>query len=145
MEKRLGWVVPYRGASNAPASGGGPNGVALDCEGSLAVIGPGTESVFSSSDEPLLRTQSPGGRPTNLAFGGPDRRTLFINALGNGVILIHRMPCPSLPCCHEAAIHPMRSKMPLPGVLPALFSKALPRCGRHLHRIAKCSAVSGVT
>lgn len=81
------------------SGGGGPDGLAVDCEGNLVVAGPGTGSVwvFSPSGEPILRIKSPGGRPTNLAFGGPDRRTLFITDAGNSTILSHRMPYPGLP------------------------------------------------
>jgi gluconolactonase len=81
------------------SGGGGPDGLAVDCKGNLAVAGPGTGSVwvFSPAGEPILRIKSPGGRPTNLAFGGPDQRTLFITDAGNGAILSHRMPHAGLP------------------------------------------------
>ena len=81
------------------SGGGGPDGLAVDCEGNLAVAGPGTGSVwvFSPSGEPILRIKSPAGRPTNLAFGGADRRTLFITDAANGAILTHRMPHAGLP------------------------------------------------
>ncbi len=101
------WRVPLDSNGHASkvgvfinmSGGGGPDGLAVDCKGNLVVAGPGTGSVwmFSPSGEPILRIKSPGGRPTNLAFGGPDRRTLFITDAGNGAILTHKLPYPGLP------------------------------------------------
>mgnify|MGYP006276284297 CR=1 FL=1 len=78
-------------------SGGlaGPDGLALDDEGSLAVAhsGLGTVWLFSRLGEPLFRIKSCAGiRTTNMAYGGPDRRTLFITESEDGVILRARLP-----------------------------------------------------
>lgn len=81
------------------SGGSGPDGLAIDEDGNLAVAMPGTGSVwlFSSTGEPLYRIVSPAGiRPTNLAFGGPDRRTLFITESGSGSILSAHMPAPGV-------------------------------------------------
>lgn len=81
------------------SGGSGPDGLALDEAGNLAVAMPGTGSVwvFSPMGEPLYRVISCAGiRPTNLAFGGADRRTLFITESGSGSILAARLPFPGV-------------------------------------------------
>lgn len=77
------------------SGGGGPDGLAIDEEGNLAVahIGIGAIWLFSASGEPMLRVQSKHGRhTTNMAYGGPDRRTLFITESETGTILRAEMP-----------------------------------------------------
>lgn len=80
-------------------SGGlaGPDGLALDEDGNLAVVHAqfGSVWLFDRWGEPLLRIRSCAGRAlTNLAYGGPDRRTLFILDAETGSILTARMPAP---------------------------------------------------
>lgn len=63
-------------------SGGvGPDGLAIDSAGGLAVCHLGLASVwvFSPEGEPILRIRAPG-RPltTNCTHGGPDRKSLYI-------------------------------------------------------------------
>jgi gluconolactonase len=77
------------------SGGGGPDGLAIDEAGNLAVahIGIGAIWLFNPAGEPILRVQSPHGRhTTNMAYGGPDRRTLFITESETGTILQARMP-----------------------------------------------------
>src|SRR5690606_29780247 len=60
---------------------GGPDGLAIDTAGNLAVaqIGMGAVWVFSPLGEPLARIQSCEGLAvTNLAYGGPDNTELYI-------------------------------------------------------------------
>ena len=81
------------------SGGGGPDGLAIDEDGNLAVAMPGTGSVwvFSPTGEPLYRVVSCAGmRPTNLAFGGADRRRLFITESSSGSILAATLPTPGL-------------------------------------------------
>jgi len=69
---------------------GGPDGMALDAEGNLAVAhaGLGSVWVFDPHGEPLWRIRSCAGRlTTNLAYGGVDGRTLFITESETGSIL----------------------------------------------------------
>lgn len=78
-------------------SGGlaGPDGLTLDEAGNLAVAhsGLGTVWLFSRLGEPIARVKSCAGiRTTNMAYGGPDRRTLFITESEEGVILRERLP-----------------------------------------------------
>lgn len=75
--------------------GGGPDGITIDEAGNLVVcqIGMGAVWLFSPQGEPILRVDSPSGRQTtNVAFGGPDRKTAFITECEEGVILKAAMP-----------------------------------------------------
>ncbi|RWC08503.1 SMP-30/gluconolactonase/LRE family protein [Mesorhizobium sp.] len=77
----------------------GPDGMALDREGNLAVVhaGAGTVWVFSKLGEPLFRIRSSAGlRTTNVAYGGADRRDLFITEAEHGVILKAALPTPGI-------------------------------------------------
>lgn len=79
-------------------SGGvGPDGMAIDEAGNLAVCHPGMGAtwLFSASGEPLYRIRSCADNfPTNCAFGGPDRRSLFIVESHSGSILRAELPTP---------------------------------------------------
>ncbi|GAA2858005.1 gluconolactonase [Aminobacter niigataensis] len=74
---------------------GGPDGIAIDEDGNLYVCHPGLGSVwvFDRFGEPIYRIKSPAGRSTtNLAFGGKDRKTLFITESSTGSILTAPIP-----------------------------------------------------
>ena len=77
-------------------SGGiGPDGIAMDEAGGLAIAHPGLGSawIFNAAGEPLYRVRScRDGHTTNLAYGGPDRKTLYIAESGSGTILMARVP-----------------------------------------------------
>ncbi len=77
------------------SGGGGPDGLAIDEDGNLAVahVGLGAVWLFSHRGEPMLRINSPtGALTTNVAFGGPDRKTLYITEAESGCILTAKMP-----------------------------------------------------
>lgn len=79
------------------SGGGGPDGLAMDEAGNLAVahIGLGCIWLFDPHGEPLLRVNSCTGRhTTNMAYGGPDRRTLYVTESETGTILAAPMPAP---------------------------------------------------
>lgn len=83
-------------------SGGsaGPDGVASDAVGGLAVAhcGLGTVWIFSKLGEPLYRLRSCAGlSTTNIAFGGPENKTLFITESDTGSILMAQVPEAGLP------------------------------------------------
>ena len=104
-------VPDYKGVSKCgifiqlSGSPTGPDGMALDDEGNLAIVhaGFGTVWIFSRLGEPLYRIKSCAGmRTTNVAFGGPDRKTLFITEAEHGVILKARLPHPGKPMYSHA-------------------------------------------
>jgi gluconolactonase len=99
------WRVPLRPSGAVgrvgrfiQMSGGlGPDGLAIDQAGNLAVCHPGLGSVwlFDPFGEPLLRIRSPEGRmTTNCAFGGPEGRHLYITESESGTILRAECPLP---------------------------------------------------
>lgn len=101
------WRVPFRADGTAykvgrfiqlsGSHGSGPDGLAIDEDENLAVAhaGLGTVWLFSHLGEPMLRIRSPEGLlTTNVAFGGPDRRTLFITESQTGTILKAPVPVP---------------------------------------------------
>ena len=77
-------------------SGGyGPDGMAMDEAGSLAVCHAGFGAVwlFSPIGEPILRINSRvGPLVTNCAYGGPDNKRLYITESKSGTILVAEMP-----------------------------------------------------
>lgn len=76
---------------------GGPDGLALDEQGNLAIahFGLGTVWLVSPLGEPLYRIRSGAGlATTNVAYGGPDRRTLYITESETGSILTARVDVP---------------------------------------------------
>ncbi len=76
-------------------SGGvGPDGIALDEAGNLAVahVGMGCVWLFSAKGEPLYRIEScRGDAMTNMAYGGPDNKTLYITESESGSVLTARL------------------------------------------------------
>ena len=85
---------------------GGPDGLALDAEGNLLVCHTGFGSVWRLSPvaEPLDRIVSCAGvGTTNLAFGGPDGRSLFVTESRTGTLLRAELDVPGLPMFSHAA------------------------------------------
>lgn len=82
-------------------SGGvGPDGLAMDCDGGLAIahLGLGVVWLVSAAGEPMARIQSCAGPGvTNLAYGGPDGRSLYITESETGHILVARLPVAGWP------------------------------------------------
>jgi gluconolactonase len=88
-ERRTGLFVQLPSA--------GPDGLAIDEEGNLVVAHPtlGGVWVFSKFAEPLFHIRSPAGKlTTNVAYGGPDMRTLFITESYSSSILTATLPAP---------------------------------------------------
>lgn len=82
------------------SGGGGPDGIAVDASGGLAIAHPmmGSVWLFDSAGQPRLRVNLSGGLlGTNIAFGGPDRRRLYITESHSGTIQVAEMPEPGAP------------------------------------------------
>jgi gluconolactonase len=76
---------------------GGPDGMALDAEGGLSIahIDLGSVWIMSPIGEPELRVRSCTGlKTTNVAYGDPDMRSLYITEAESGTILRARLPRP---------------------------------------------------
>jgi gluconolactonase len=102
------WRVPLMSDGTATkvgvyiqmSGGGGPDGIALDEQGGLAVchVGFGAVWLFSPKGEPLYRIDSPEGLyTTNCAYGGSDRRTLFMIESRSGCIFTAKVPVAGQP------------------------------------------------
>jgi gluconolactonase len=99
------WRLPLMGDGSVSKAGlflqlsggnSGPDGLALDAEGGLVVahIGLGVWR-FDALGRPTHLIETDLGRQcTNVAFGGPDNRDLFITESQSGTILRARMPVP---------------------------------------------------
>jgi gluconolactonase len=78
----------------------GPDGLAMDRDGRLIVCNPGLgwAWVLNARAEPveILRT-APGTSLTNVAFGGPQRRTAYFTDSTRGRILRTEMAAPGCP------------------------------------------------
>lgn len=99
------WRVPMMsdgkafkvGAFIRLSGGGGPDGLAIDEAGNLAVahLGLGTVWLFNPMGEPIGRIRSCAGLlTTNVAYGGKDRKTLFITESESGQILTAQLNVP---------------------------------------------------
>ncbi len=74
---------------------GGPDGLAMDEQDNLAIAhaGLGTVWIFSRLGEPLYRIRSCQGlATTNVAYGGPDNKHLYITESETGCVLVARVP-----------------------------------------------------
>ncbi len=76
----------------------GPDGMAFDEAGNLYVAhyGGGRVAIFSSDGEMTGEIRVPGANVTNVAFGGPDRRTLVITEVETASLYQTRAEAPGL-------------------------------------------------
>lgn len=102
------WRVPMRrdgtlgrvGTWIQLSGGAGPDGMALDEAGGIAVAHAGMGSVwlFDDRGRPTAEIPAPRGRlTTNVAYGGADRRSLYITEADTRSVLVARVPTPGLP------------------------------------------------
>src|SRR5215203_2975197 len=76
-----------------------PNGVALSADGAavyVAHFGGGKVAVFDPSGKMIQEISVPGAKVTNVAFGGPDRRTLVITEVETASLYQTRVDVPGL-------------------------------------------------
>ena len=81
------------------SGGGGPDGMAMTADGGLVVshVGMGCVWIFDRLGQPRWRVNSCTGlSTTNVAFGGPENRTLYITESETGTILRAELPVPGL-------------------------------------------------
>jgi gluconolactonase len=77
----------------------GPDGMAMDEAGNLVVAHAslGHVFLFAPNGECIARVKScAGGSCTNVAFGGPDPRQLYITESATGTVLVADMPHPGI-------------------------------------------------
>jgi gluconolactonase len=82
------------------SGGGGPDGIALDCEGGLLIAHPMMGAIwrFTAKGEPTLRINlCSGSLGTNLAFGGPQGRRVYITEPQTGTIQVADVPIAGAP------------------------------------------------
>lgn len=86
------------------SGGGGPDGIAMDASGGLVVAHPmmGAVWVFDARGQPCLRINLVHGlQGTNIAFGGSQRRRLYITESHGGTIQVADLPQPGVPLFSE--------------------------------------------
>jgi gluconolactonase len=91
---------PVRSYLFAQMNGGwGPDGMAFDLAGNLYVAhyGGGEVMVIDPKGELAERITVGGLFPTNVAFGGPDRKTVYVTEVETGSIYRFKADCPGLP------------------------------------------------
>jgi gluconolactonase len=86
----------------------GPDGLAVDGQGRVIVANPGLGYawVLNHRAEPVLVLRSPLGMSlTNVAFGGPDRKTLYCTESVSGSILRSTLDTAGLPLARANPTH----------------------------------------
>src|SRR5258708_16580266 len=113
------------------SGGTGPDGMAMDEAGSLAVchVGMGSVWLFSKFGRPLAELKSTTGvATTNIAYGGPDRRTVYLTESQTRTILSAQPQVPGKilysPPGHGAGATPPPQKKKTP---PGACSPPRPR------------------
>ena len=71
-----------------------PNGLTMDVEGNVFVALPGFRALalIDSQGELTELYSDPDWQPTNVAFGGKDKQTVFVTSAANGTIYSFRHP-----------------------------------------------------
>lgn len=104
---QLGALQTPGGPPAAPGTLGYTDGVGFDAEGNLWVCLPAANKVVAITPEQEVVTviADPGGRivnhPTNVTWGGPDLRDLYIGSIRADYVLKARSPVPGQPLIHQ--------------------------------------------
>jgi gluconolactonase len=103
------WRVPFQRDGSIVKVGifiqftggiGGPDGMAMDAAGNLVVaqVGSGSAWQFSALGEPIARIRAAEGLLlTNMAYGGPENRTLYMTESATGTVLTAELAAPGQP------------------------------------------------
>lgn len=83
--------------------GEGPDGMAFDVKGRLYVAhyGAGYVAVVGTDGKIERTIDTPGRNPTNVAFGGPDMKTLYITEAEKGLLLSYQNDTPGQRLIHQ--------------------------------------------
>lgn len=98
---------PFRGYIFSQLSGGwGPDGLAFDMAGNLYIAhyGGGDVIVLNPKGEIVERVPVGGGHPTNVAFGGPDHKTVYVTETETGSVYRFNADYPGLPLYGDVGI-----------------------------------------
>ena len=98
---------PVRSYIFSQLSGGwGPDGMAFDVVGNLyaAHYGGGHVIIVNPRGEMIERIPLGGLHPTNVAFGGPDRKTLYITEVATGSVYRFNTEYPGLPLYGDTGV-----------------------------------------
>lgn len=101
------WRVPLLADGSASKVGqfftsygpSGPDGLAVDEQGRLLVANPGLGYVWvldRFAEPEIVLAGARGASLTNLAFGGPDRRTVYVTDSTHGAVLRTQMDIPGV-------------------------------------------------
>lgn len=88
-----GQVRAWRSLATVPAGGpigfGSADGCCVDAEGNIVVatIGGGGVTIFAPTGRMVGEATLDDPMPTNVAFGGPDRRTLYVTCGSSGRLM----------------------------------------------------------
>ncbi|MDK2970416.1 MAG: gluconolactonase [Candidatus Sumerlaeota bacterium] len=83
--------------------GGDPDGMNFDADGNLYIahFGGGHVWVVAPDGSVLRKIKTPGKKPSNVEFGGPDLRTLFLTEDETNSVYRTRVETPGLPLFHH--------------------------------------------
>ncbi len=99
---------PFRSYIFSQLSGGwGPDGLAFDIAGNLYVAhyGGGDVIILNPKGETIERVPVGGQHPTNVAFGGPDRKTLYVTEVETGSVYRFETDYRGLPLYGDIGIY----------------------------------------
>ena len=66
----------------------------IDADGRVVVALPGSSAIaVVDTDGAMAIIEMPGPMPTNVCFGGPDGRTVFVTLGGRGELVAFQWPC----------------------------------------------------